>query len=31
MIDLPFDLNALVNFNINFDTLKVAIEWLAKQ
>jgi hypothetical protein len=30
-IDLPFDLNALVHFNISFDTLKVAIEWLAKQ
>lgn len=29
-VDLPFDLNTLVNFNINFDTLKVAIEWLAK-
>lgn len=30
-VDLPFDLNNLVNFQYSFDTLKVAIEWLARQ
>jgi hypothetical protein len=30
-IDLPFDLNNLFNLSYSFDTLKVAIEWLARQ
>mmetsp|Transcript_11511 Transcript_11511/g.17347 ORF Transcript_11511/g.17347 Transcript_11511/m.17347 type:complete len:97 (-) Transcript_11511:1894-2184(-) len=29
--DLPFDLNDLCNLKFTFDTLKQAVEWLAKQ